>query len=154
MAHAVFQTAQIMPINTQIIPHKYKPRLPFSFHPACLKLRKCPVRIRGSLSSPPVLADGYSVGQLERCLVASTPSESTCSPSNSSLAADVAAGVRSASKRNAPHLSSLAVVTLEKPKTFEMTQQTQKKSSPEDEEVTPVRWSHKSTNENATHDSQ
>ncbi|XP_047334264.1 protein RETICULATA-RELATED 1, chloroplastic [Impatiens glandulifera] len=131
MVHTVFQTGQIMPVNTQIIPTtKTLSSSQFiSFRsPSLPKLiARFPngLIVKGSmLSPPPSMADGDTIAHLERCFIESSPAKD--SPS-SSLATS------SSSKNFAPVMKgqygAFGAVTLEKSK-LDMTQK-QSKSSPE-----------------------
>ncbi|XP_021727388.1 protein RETICULATA-RELATED 1, chloroplastic-like [Chenopodium quinoa] len=127
MAHAVFQAAQIMPMNTQILPKKSiftKPTiLPMiSSYPIAGKSRKT-LFIRDFLSSTPSPVDGdSSIGHLERCLgVSSAPSDSSASATSSS------SGMFAPSMKG--KYGAFGAVTLEKSK-LDMTQK-QTLSSPE-----------------------
>ncbi|GMH25082.1 hypothetical protein Nepgr_026925 [Nepenthes gracilis] len=115
MSHTVFQTAQIMPINTQIPnkSHPLKPLLPFT-HPVASKFRV----VRASLSSCTVDADSFA--HLERCFVASPQADSPCLTSSSSAAC---------SPIMKGQYGALGAVTLEKSK-LDLSQK-QSKSSPE-----------------------
>lgn len=117
MAHAVFQTAQIMPINTQIVAKN--PLLPKPFFPGIgLKLRKIKIGsgsliVRDALPSSTVVdGGGDSVAYLERCFVGSPVASSS--------------KVAPAMKKN---LSPSVI--LEKSKTVDLSQQKKTRSSPE-----------------------
>ncbi|KAK3009986.1 hypothetical protein RJ639_010956 [Escallonia herrerae] len=128
MSHSVFHTAQIMPINTQIIPTtktlSLAPMLPAHNHvhrlpPGAARSRWCPVlRVVASSSSSPAVVDGDAVAGLERCFRASPPSDSAAS--SSAMCAPVMKGGQ---------YGAFGAVTLEKSK-LDMTQK-QTKSSPE-----------------------
>ncbi|XP_009630601.1 uncharacterized protein LOC107780410 [Nicotiana tabacum] len=125
MSHSVFQTAQIMPINTQIIPSSKphlssKPLLPPSLCRPSLfagKVRKTNVVIIKATASPAV--DGDPMAVLERCFQASP---SLDSPASSSV---MYAPVMKGGKYGA-----FGATTLEKSK-LDLTQQKQTRSSPE-----------------------
>ncbi|KAH0736078.1 hypothetical protein KY285_011785 [Solanum tuberosum] len=122
MSHSVFQTAQIMPINTQLLPTSTKPLFPAIVirRPVLgvgRKLRKINV-IRASTS--PVI-NGDAIAGLERCFQAS-PVDSPSSSSSS--ATNMFAPVMKGGKYGA-----FGAVTLEKSK-LDMTQK-QTQSSPE-----------------------
>ncbi|KAF8411797.1 hypothetical protein HHK36_004356 [Tetracentron sinense] len=126
MSHAVFQTAQIMPINTQIpsktlspIPLPLFPRRSLSSPPPPVhgKLRKTLV-VKAS-SSP--LVDGDPIAFLQRCFRASPDSDAASSSSSSS--------VMFAPLMKGGQFGSLGAVTLEKSK-LDLSQK-QTKSSPE-----------------------
>lgn len=117
MAHAVFQTAQIMPINTQIVAKN--PLLPKTFFPGiALKLRKIKncsgsLIVRDSLPSSTVVdGGGDSVAYLERCFVGSPVASSSM--------------VAPAMKKN---LSPSVI--LEKSKKLDLSQSKKTRSSPE-----------------------
>ncbi|KAL7003492.1 hypothetical protein U1Q18_004646 [Sarracenia purpurea var. burkii] len=118
MSHAVFQTTQIMPINTQTIPTtgklSPKPLLPIHVHrsgPVSVKLRKVLV-LRASSAAEAV--DGETIARLERCFGASP-----ASASSSTMYGPVMKG----------QYGAFGAVTLEKSKLD--TSQKQTKSSPE-----------------------
>jgi len=117
MAHAVFQTAQIMPINTQIVAKN--PLLPKPFSPGiALKLRKIKngsgsLIVRDSLPSSTVVdGGGDSVAYLERCFVSSSVASSSM--------------VAPTMKKN---LSPSVI--LEKSKTLDLSQSKKTRPSPE-----------------------
>lgn len=126
MSHAVFQTAQIMPINTQLPTTKL-------WLPPVVKLGPCqrsrPVLVVKSFttSSPPSssssgVSDGGSVALLERCFVGPCPtpgSDPSISAASSSSFGPVMKG----------QYGSLGSVTLEKSK-LDLSQK-QSRSSPE-----------------------
>ncbi|KAL3356261.1 hypothetical protein AABB24_017114 [Solanum stoloniferum] len=123
MSYSVFQTAQIMPINTQLLPTSTKPLLPAIVirRPVLgvgRKLRKINV-IRASTS--PVI-DGDAIAGLERCFQASPSVDSPSSSSSS--ATNMFAPVMKGGKYGA-----FGAVTLEKSK-LDMTQK-HTQSSPE-----------------------
>ncbi|KAA8536529.1 hypothetical protein F0562_029007 [Nyssa sinensis] len=135
MPHSVFQTAQIMPINTQIIPTSKtlssKPFLPIH-NPVYLspvpslvagKLRKCLV-VKASSSSSSVV-DGDTIAGLERCFRASPPSDS---PSLSSASSSPSSSVMYGPVMKGEY-GAFGAVTLEKSK-LDLTQK-QSNFSPE-----------------------
>lgn len=69
MSHAVFQTAQIMPMKTLSSKPKMGPFLPAA-HPVGGKPLRRGLVIKASASSFPALVEGDAVGLLERCFVA------------------------------------------------------------------------------------
>lgn len=123
MSHAVFQAAQIMPMNTQI-PNKSiftKPTIfpIISCHSIGGKSRKSTsLYIRDSVSPVPTVDWESSIAHLERCLVVPSESQSSTS-SGSAIFAPTMKG----------KFGSMGAVTLEKSK-LDMTQK-QTRSSPE-----------------------
>uniref|UniRef100_A0A5B6ZD49 Uncharacterized protein n=1 Tax=Davidia involucrata TaxID=16924 RepID=A0A5B6ZD49_DAVIN len=134
MSHSVFQTAQIMPINTQIIPTtktlSSKPLLPphhnlvyrSTVHPLVAgKLRKGLV-----VKASSAVVDGDTIDGLERCFRASPPS---ASPSSSSASSSSSSSVMYGPVMKGGQYGALGAVTLEKSK-LDLTQK-QSKSGPE-----------------------
>ena len=80
MSHAVFQSAQIMPINTQIPNNSLfmNPLTIVNCYPLTRKYRKSLI-IRDSLSPPPSVDGDSAILHLERCLVASPTTSSSSS---------------------------------------------------------------------------
>ncbi|XP_015943655.1 protein RETICULATA-RELATED 1, chloroplastic [Arachis duranensis] len=116
MSHAVFHTAQIMPMNSHVNANTLSskpslPPLPFIHH---RRRRFLPIRA----SASPAEVDSDSVSMLERCFAAPAASNSS-SPSSSASLGPVMKG----------QYGSLGAVTLEKSKLD--TTQKQTKSSPE-----------------------
>ncbi|CAO2829921.1 unnamed protein product [Amaranthus hypochondriacus] len=115
MSHAVFQSALIMPINTQIPNNSLfmNPITILNCYPLTRKSRKSLV-IRDSLSLPPSVDGDSAILHLERCLVAS-PTTSSSSSMSSPVMKD--------------KYGAFGAVTLEKSK-LDMTQK-QTRMSPE-----------------------
>ncbi|XP_052205373.1 protein RETICULATA-RELATED 1, chloroplastic [Diospyros lotus] len=128
MSLSVFQTAQIMPINTQTIPttKSLSPKPLFPVHrslPVLSKLRKG-LTVRAAAAAEAV--DGDTVAGLERCFRASPPSDlSSSSPASSSSSSSVMYGP----VMKGGQYGALGSVTLEKSK-LDLSQK-QSKSSPE-----------------------
>ncbi|XAR49399.1 hypothetical protein NMG60_11032587 [Bertholletia excelsa] len=131
MSHSVFQTAQIMPINTQTIPAtktlSSKPLLPIwssvqRWPQVSDKLQKGVV-VRASSAPSAPLVDGDSVALLERCFRASPATDSPSSSTSSS------ASVTHGPVMKGSEYGAFGAVTLEKSK-LDLTQK-QTKSSPE-----------------------
>ncbi|XP_059648149.1 protein RETICULATA-RELATED 1, chloroplastic [Cornus florida] len=132
MSHAVFQTALMMPINTQIIPTtktlSAKPLFP-PFKPvfrppvpliASVKVHKCFV----VKASSPAVVDGDSIAGLERCFRESPPSDSSSSSSTASSSSVMYSPVMKG------EYGAFGTVTLEKSK-LDTSQKQQMRSSPE-----------------------
>ncbi|CAN4108077.1 unnamed protein product [Withania somnifera] len=117
MSHAVFQTSQIMPMNTQIIPSSKTLLPPLLLHPVrSFKVSK--VSVIKATASPAV--DGDPVAFLEHCFQDS-PAIDYQASSSSTMFAPVMKGEK---------YGAFGAVTLEKAK-LDMSQQKQTKSSPE-----------------------
>ncbi|XP_004248816.1 protein RETICULATA-RELATED 1, chloroplastic [Solanum lycopersicum] len=122
MSHSVFQTAQIMPINTQLLPTSTKPLFP------AIVIRRPVLRVGGTLrkinviraSTSPVI-DGDAIAGLERCFQATPSVDPPSSSSSTSMSAPVMKG--------GGKYGAFGAVTLEKSKLNLTQKQTQ--SSPE-----------------------
>ncbi|KAM7478875.1 hypothetical protein LguiA_027088 [Lonicera macranthoides] len=128
MSLCVFQTAQIMPINTQkTIPTvktlSSKPLLPFLTSPVHRLPAAVSVKFRKGLAVRAVVDGGTDIlDSLERCFRASPTSDSPVSSS--------ASPVMYAPEMKGGKYSSIGAVTLEKPK-LDLSSQQKTKSSPE-----------------------
>ncbi|KAK9287220.1 hypothetical protein L1049_015633 [Liquidambar formosana] len=134
MSHAVFQTAQIMPINTQIPTKKLSPTLLLPIHKvSSLQLVSHPVtgKLRRGLvvkASSSALVDGDSIALLERCFRASPSSDSSPASSSSSSFGSGSSSVQLGPVMKGQY-GAFGAVTLEKSK-LDMSQK-QSKSGPE-----------------------
>ncbi|XP_059455268.1 protein RETICULATA-RELATED 1, chloroplastic-like [Corylus avellana] len=117
MSHAVFHTAQFMPIKTLASKPKVGPFLPV-VHPVADKMCRRGLVLRASASSSSAQVGGDSVGLLERCFVA-PPTPGGSDSASAVMVAPVMKG----------QYGALGSVTLEKGK-LDMSQK-QSQSSPE-----------------------
>jgi hypothetical protein len=117
MSHAVFHTAQIMPIKTLSSKPKVGPFFPV-VHPVADKMCRRGLVLKASAESSSALVGGDSVGLLERCFVAPPASG----------ASDLASAVMVAPVMKGQY-GAFGAVTLEKGK-LDMSQK-QSQSSPE-----------------------